>query len=259
MACETDWLSKLQHICAHIEMDYLDFIIDQCGIDYSIIPVLKVFSPPIKWQSLYQGLPENSLPEEAPLLIRIALNEPQHKQWFIDLAQRTKETAPLLVICSQWSFTALAEWLTDCIDAKHEGRAGLFRYFDTRIFPYLFSDILIAEQQAQLQRPALFWSWLDRDGKPAKLIGHGSQPERNEKCKKIVFSDEQLEALMCICDVKLLLRRSNVSIAGFTSQEERFAACFKAMLSANARGILLDKAREEWVINILAERYRTEY
>lgn len=255
----TDWAIRLQQTCADIEMNHLDFIIDQCGIDFSVIPVLRDFSPSLKWQSLYQGLPENALSEEAPLLVRISVSDPQQRQWFIELAQKAKETAPLLVIGSQWPFTVLAEWLTDCTDATHEGRAGLFRYFDTRIFPYLFTDILDPEQQIQLQRPALFWSWLGRDNKPKLQIGDGSLPSKYEKCQKIGFTDDQFEALMCICDVKLFLRYRNIPDAEFTSQEELFSACFRAMLSATEKGILLDKEREEWVISQLREHHHTEF
>lgn len=249
-----DWVKLLQQTCADIKMTHLDFVLDQCGIDFSVIPVMRDFSSPLVWQSLYQGLPEDALHEESPLLIRISLHDPQQKQWFMELAQKVQKTAPLLVLCSPWPFTTLAEWLTACTDATHEGRAGLFRYFDARIFPYLFSHILEPDQQAQLQRPALFWSWLDLDEKPGVLMGQGAQPGINEKCQNIALSDSQFEALMCICDVKLMLRHRNVPDAGFSSQDQRFTACFNGMLSATAKGMILDEEREDWVIGTLTGR-----
>jgi hypothetical protein len=254
----TDWVNLLQQTCADIKMAHLDFILDQCGIDFSIIPVLRDFSPPLVWQSLYQGLPEDALTEESPLLIRISLNDPHQKQWFNELALKVQKTAPLMVLCSPWPFTALAEWLTACTDATHEGRAGLFRYFDARIFPYLFSHILEPDQQAQLQRPALFWSWLDLDEKPGLLMGQGAQPAINEKCQNIALSDSQFEALMCICDARLMLRYRDVPDTGFASQVERFTACFIGMLSATAKGMILDKEREDWVIKNLIVRSSAE-
>ena len=255
MQCISYWVSKLEPLCAEIETEYLDFIIDQSGLDYSIIPALEEFSPPLQWQSLYLGLPEESLPEIAPLLIRIVLNAPLQRQWFIELAYKTQTRTPLLAIGSQWSFSTLAEWLTDCVDATHEGRSGLFRYFDARLFPWLFSDILQPEQQVQLRRPALFWSWLDLDARPALLIGHGAPLGRGEKCQKIAFSDEQFEVMMCLCDVRLFLRHRSLPNSWFSSQEERFSACFRAMLDATKNGILLDNDREEWVMNTLVERH----
>jgi len=254
----TDWVNLLQQTCADIKMTHLDFILDQCGIDFSIIPVLRDFSPPLVWQSLYQGFPEDALTEESPLLIRISLNDPHQKQWFNELALKVQKTAPLMVLCSPWPFTALAEWLTACTDATHEGRAGLFRYFDARIFPYLFSHILEPDQQAQLQRPALFWSWLDLDEKPGLLMGQGAQPAINEKCQNIALSDSQFEALMCICDARLMLRYRDVPDTGFASQVERFTACFIGMLSATAKGMILDKEREDWVIKNLIVRSSAE-
>lgn len=258
LSCITGWMTRLQHISADIKISHLDFIVDQCGIDFSVIPVLRDFSPSLQWQSLYLGLPENDLPEEAPLLIRIALNDPQQREWFTELAQKVKKTAPLLVVGSRWPFGVLAKWLTDCTDATLEGRAGLFRYFDARIFPFLFSDILTSEQQAQLQRPALFWSWLDRDDQSALLIGNGSPHEENEKCQKIAFSDDQFESLMCICDAEPLLHHLNIPDAGFTSRQEWFSACFRGMLSATEQEIMLDEDREEWVVNMLTKQHSEE-
>lgn len=254
----TDWINKLQQTCADIEIKHLDFIIDQCGFDFSVLPPLREFSPRLQWHSLYQGLPEDALPEEAPLLVRMTLSDPQQMQWISELALKVQETAPLMAICSQWSFASLAEWLTDCTDATHEGRPGLFRYFDARIFPFLFSDILAQEQQAQLQRPALFWSWLDHDNNPMLLMGNGAQPGNDESCQKIAFSDDQFERLMCICDVKLLLRHRDVPADWFTSKEERFTACFRAMVLATEKNIMMDKAREDWVLKTVGERTRIE-
>lgn len=254
----TGWINWLQQTCADIETNHLDFIIDQCGIDFSVIPALREFSSRLQWQSLYQGLPEDALPEEAPVLVRMTLSDPQQMQWLSELVLKTQDTAPLMAICSPWAFSALAEWLTDCVDATHEGREGLFRYFDARIFPFLFSDILTPEQQVQLQRPALFWSWLDHDGNPVLLMGNGAQPAKEEKCSKIAFSDNQFERLMCICDVKLLLRHRDVPAEWFASLEERFSACYTAMVTATEKRIMLDKAREDWVIDSLRERQHIE-
>ena len=50
-----DWVNLLQQTCADIKMTHLDFVLDQCGIDFSVIPVLRDFSSPLVWQSLYQG------------------------------------------------------------------------------------------------------------------------------------------------------------------------------------------------------------
>lgn len=93
MQCISDWVSKHEPLCAEIETEYLDFIIDQSGLDYSIIPALEEFSPPLQWQSLYLGLPEESLPEMALLLIRIALNVPLQRQWLSNWRKNADQNA----------------------------------------------------------------------------------------------------------------------------------------------------------------------
>lgn len=89
-------------------------------------------------------------------------------------------------------------------------------------------------------------------------MGQGTQPSINETCQNIALCDSQFEALMCICDVKLMLRHRDVPDTGFSSQDERFTACFNGMLSATAKGMILDKEREDWVIGTLTGRPSAE-
>lgn len=94
------WLDKIQLTCQQIGHNYVDMIIDQCGVNFSVIPALSGFSPAIKWQSLYRGLPENIYPDDAPLLVRIELEDAQQVQWLYALAHEAAATAPLLVLGS---------------------------------------------------------------------------------------------------------------------------------------------------------------
>ncbi|MEI7100826.1 DUF4123 domain-containing protein, partial [Klebsiella pneumoniae] len=75
---------------------------------------------------------------------------------------------------------ALANWLTQCMDILQEGRSGILRFYDTRVFPLLFTHILSDEQQEPLMRPALFWAWQDLDGQAKGINGSGLLPERDE-------------------------------------------------------------------------------
>ncbi|POD99118.1 DUF4123 domain-containing protein [Pectobacterium odoriferum] len=250
----TIWLDKIQEICQHISQGNIDIIIDQCGINVSVIPALSGFSPAIKWQSLYQGLPENIYPEDAPLLVRIELSDIQQVQWLYALAHEAAVTAPLLVLSSSWPFEALAGWLTRCVDARHEGRPGIFRFWDTRLFSFLFTHVLDSEQTNQLHRPVLFWSWQDRDGKPALLEGNGAGLDEDEACEPTMFTDSQFESLMCLCDAKQFLGYQPLPQGLFNSEEIAFTACFEAMLSATHEKILFDDKRDKWVINYLAEQ-----
>lgn len=145
----------------------------------------------------------------------------------------------------------MAEWLIRCIDAQHEGRAGIFRFWDTRIFSYLFTHVLSDEQQSQLHRPSLFWSWLDRDEAPVLLEGNGATLCEEELSEQIIFTDNQFESLMCLCDAKQLLVYQPLPEKLFMNRESEFAACFKAMLAATKEGVLFEDKRNEWVVEYI--------
>lgn len=245
------WLDRVQQTCQQIGQNYIDIIIDQCGLDFSVIPALSGFSPVIKWSSLYEGLPEDIYREDAPVLARIDLREEQQVRWLYDLAEEVSDTAPLMVLGSPWPLSFLAGWLRQCTDASHEGRAGIFRFWDTRNFPWLFSDVLNETQQNQLYKPALFWSWMNRDGDPEILTGDGNHPTDDQSARQISFGDSQFEALMCLCDARQFIKYQLVPENHFASREEEFSLCFQAMLAATKAGILLDQQRDNWVINHL--------
>jgi hypothetical protein len=246
----TAWLDRLFQTCEKTGQQYLDIIIDQCGMDISVIPALCGFSPEIKWHSLYQGLPEDIYREDAPLLVRIELNDEQQVLWMRELAEDILPHAPLLVIGSLWNFPELAKWLGQCVNASHEGREGIFRFWDTRIFPYLFSSALSDEGQKQLLRPAIFWSWLDQDGNEGLITGSG-RPVGKDTCKQITFTDRQFETLMCLADAKRFLTERGLPVNRFSSKEEAFFACFNAMQLATKERLLLDEDRDTLVLQQL--------
>lgn len=246
----TVWLDKIQHTCRQFSQSHVDIIIDQCGMDISVIPALSGFSPALAWSSLYEGLPEDIYREDAPLLVRIDLDELQQVQWMYELAREVSLKAPLLVIVSPWSFSLLADWLRQCVDVSHEGRDGIFRFWDTQNFPWLFSCILDEQGKAQLQRPVLFWSWLNRDEQPAMQTGNGAIPA-NDVFQKITFSDDQFEALMCLSDAKKLLSDHTFPADLFLTKEDAFSTCFNAMLAATKERILFEDQRNDWVVERL--------
>ncbi|QHM74705.1 hypothetical protein C7M52_00647 [Mixta theicola] len=250
------WLDKVQQTCKQINLDYIDVIIDQCGIQYSVIPALTDFSPEITWCSLYKGLPEDIYIEEAPLLVRIEFADAQQVQWLYSLAKEASLTAPLLLLGGKWLFEDVSGWLTGCIDALHEGRPGVFRFWDTRLFSHLISDILEQHQSQLLLRPALFWSWMDRDENPVLIVGDGTalNNNNNDVRPKFDLNDSQFEKIMCLSDAKQYLIHYPLIQQRFSSKEKLFSACFKAMLAATAEGLLFDEKREEWVTAWLTDK-----
>lgn len=246
------WLESIRRLCQQIGQKYIDVIVDQCGVDYSVIPALSGFSPVIKWQSLYKGLPEDIYPGEAPLLVRVMLDDLQQWSWLQALAKEMSSTAPLLVLCSSWPLSRLGEWLTQITNARQEGREGIFRFWDTRIFAYLFTDILNTEQQEQLKRPVICWGWQDRDGQAVFFAGGGRIPKREELAQQLDFSDSQYEKFMCLCDAKRFVAQQLLMTNTFSSKESEFKAVFEGMVNATEAGVLFDDERDAWVIDYLA-------
>ncbi|MFH3176193.1 DUF4123 domain-containing protein [Klebsiella aerogenes] len=240
------WIEEVAVTCRTSGTDYLDIIVDQAGLDFSVIPALNALS--VEWQSLYQGLPEAFIVDDAPLVARVRLNDLQQLQWLKDMSQQIAVQAPLLLLCSHWPFSALAGWLTQCMDIQQEGRSGILRFYDTRIFPVLFTNVLSEEQQKPLLRPVLFWAWQDMDGNARGIKGSGTPQTRDEKSNKIDLSDRQLEHLMCVCDVMTLLSHRAPPAGRYASQQALFSDCYQGMVEATNRGIILDEAREAWVM-----------
>lgn len=245
----TKWFSFIEDTCKEIKTDYIDVIIDQAGLDFTVIPALNNLS--IVWLSLYKGMPEEIIVDDAPLIIRVNVNDASQKQWLINILAEIQPQAPALILCSLWPFSLLAEWLSCCTDAANEGRPGVFRFYDPRIFSVLFSSVLNENQQYQLLRPVLFWSWLDRDSKPQMAIGNGTPPAKGEQCQKIDLDDRHYEYLMCVCDVVNLLNHRVIPESYFSSKEQRFQQCFSSMMAATDAGIILDDERENWVMEKL--------
>ncbi|ELE9243857.1 DUF4123 domain-containing protein [Enterobacter kobei] len=252
-ANDEDVLQSTRRLCQQIGHNYIDVIVDQCGLDYSVIPALSGFSPEIKWLSLYKGLPEDIYPEDAPLLVRVMFDDLQQWNWLQALAKEMSSTAPLLVLCSSWSFSQLGKWLTEIANARQEGREGIFRFWDTRIFSYLFTDILSAEQQEQLKRPVICWGWQDRDGHSVWITGRGNIPKREEVVKQLDFSDSQYEKFMCLCDAKRFVAQKLLAENTFTTKEAELRACFEGMVNATLAGVLFDDERDAWVLNYVTQ------
>ena len=240
------WIDEVAVTCRTSGTDYLDMIVDQAGLDFSVIPALNALS--VEWKSLYHGLPEAFIVHDAPLIARIRFNDLQQMRWLKDISRHVAVQAPLLLLCSQWSFSALASWLTQCMDILQEGRSGILRFYDTRIFPVLFTHVLSEEQQKPLLRPVLFWVWQDRDGNARGIKGSGIPQTRDEKPHKIDLSDRQLDRLMCVCDVITLLSHRAPPVGRYASQQALFSDCYQGMVEATNQGIILDEAREAWVM-----------
>ena len=241
------WVELIESSCTDLKIKHIDMIIDQAGSDFSLLPTLTNFETAIQWGSLFKDLPEEILLEDAPLLIRIDLDNTQQRQWMIELDMQLAGTGQLLMLCSIWPFASLADYLTRCTNVVCGSQEGIFRFYDSRIFPLLFSHILNAKQQAHLLRPAIFWSWLDRDNQPRQIAGNGALLKREEEISMLILDDRQLENLMCVCDVNLLLRHLTVPDTLTMGQETVFSVCYEGMMAATEAGLLMDDERDDFV------------
>lgn len=244
------WLNLLEDACREIPTTHLDIIIDQAG-GAPLLESVRSIDPPLSWQSLFEGQPEASAVDLAPLLVRIDLNEPLQRHWLLGLLHDRAELQQLLVVASLWPFDELAAYLSQCLGALYGGQPALLRYYDPRLFPLLFSHVLSPEQQSQLLRPAVFWSWLDRDGAPRRLLGQSEPAQSKAAFTAIELSDAQRETLGCASDATLLLASPEAGRLSAASPEQRFQACYAAMLGATRAGLLLDEQRWAHVLQRL--------
>lgn len=245
------WIELLEACCAQSTLTCLDIIIDQAGGDTPMLGSVLSVEPSLPWHSLFSELPEAGAEELAPLLVRVDLAIPLQRQWLIGLMQALKGCSQLLVLASNWPFQALAEYLGRCLEAQCGGCPGLLRYYDPRLFPLLFSHVLEPSQQRLLLRPAVFWSWLDRDGLPQRLTGACDEPVWPEDRRPIVLSDSQLETLGCASDATLAMEIFGEALPAQLSAEQQFQACYAAMLEATQAGLISETEREAYTLDRL--------
>ncbi|MCK1784971.1 DUF4123 domain-containing protein [Pseudomonas sp. TNT11] len=245
------WIELLEVSCSQVSVTCLDIIIDQAGSDSPLLPSVLSVEPALPWYSLFTGLPEAGADELAPLLVRVDLAQPLQRQWLVGLVQALNGRSQLLVLGSLWPFQALAEHLGRCLEVRNGGYLGLLRYYDPRLFPLLFSHVLEPQQQQPLLRPAVFWSWLDRDGSPKRLAGTADTPELPEDFTPIELSDSQLETLSCASDATVAMVSLADALPSAWRAEQRFQACYAAMLDATQAGLLLNSQREAHTLDRL--------
>jgi hypothetical protein len=247
----SQWLDRLETACAKVSVTCLYLIIDQAGSNASLLPSVISVRPPMRWYSLFTGLPEEGLEDIAPLLVQVDLAQPLQRQWLIGLMHHLHRSSQLLALVSHWPFLTLAQHLSRCLNARNGGCRGLLRYYDPRLFPLLFSHVLEPEQQQAWLRPVEFWSWLDLDGSPRLLAGKSESPECADTFNLIELSDSQLGTLRCASDATLFIGEFGPELPSDWTAEKRFQTCYAAMLEATQRGLLSDDDREAFTFDVV--------
>ncbi|MDH0292893.1 DUF4123 domain-containing protein [Pseudomonas sp. GD04087] len=239
----TQWIDLLDAACGEVPTAYLDLIIDQAAGERPLIPSVKAVHPPLPWRSLFTGLPEESAEDLAPLLVRIDLHHPTQRNWLQGLLKAVAGKPQVVALASTWPFDTLAAYLGRCLEARNGGQLGLLRYYDPRLFALLIEDVLQPEQQRQLLRPAMFWSWADHDGLPRRLLGHGAPAHSSAQFQRIELSDLQVDTLMCASDATCALATLPPEAKAGRSAEQCFQLAYAAMREASAAGLIDDRQR----------------
>ncbi len=225
------WLTQAENLCIHAGQDHIDVLVDQAGWPSSLLEALRHLDPPVSWRSLFEDSPEAALAEEAPLLMRLDWSVWQHKAWLSELMLHFEGTPRLLLAVTPLPFEQLSQHLHTLADIRWGEQTGLLRFYDTRIFPLMFSHVLMAEQQAAFSHLAHLWSWIDRDERIVWKAGTYAPGNRlPEKPDPLSVEDAQIEMLGCISDAELLSRELN---NGSATKEQNFIRCLGAVSDAS--------------------------
>jgi hypothetical protein len=226
------WLDQITHMVTAANLSHVDVLVDQTNCELPILPGLRAMQPVMSWYSLFSGLPEEAMLDQAPLLMRINLTEWRHKNWLGELVEHLAPQSRLLLLLSPLPFDCLAGTLRGLSQLEWGGLTGLLRYYDPRVFPHLLSQVLSDEQNKRFLCVALFWSWLNLDLQPTWQPGtYRSDWPPTESQRPIVLTDEQYFCLGGIGDAHQVMGVAAEQMPNST-KEERFGACFRLILKA---------------------------
>ncbi|HCN45572.1 MAG TPA: hypothetical protein DIT18_07880 [Pseudomonas sp.] len=242
------WLDMLESICTRVASPHLDLLVDQTGCGEQLLEGIRQLEPAMSFQLLFEGMPEAGIAHQGPLLVRIDLAQRLHRFWLEGVIDAFPRESRLLALVSTWPFQQLAEYLRQCLEAANGGVVGVLRFYDPRLFPLLLSHVLDLRQQQQLLRPAQCWSWLDRDGRVGYRRGIGASAASPDLFQPFELSDNQLHRLGCASDTTLALRKITGDLPPQWSEEQRFHACYAAMLEADEAGLLVQARRVAFVL-----------
>nr|WP_319017565.1 DUF4123 domain-containing protein [Pseudomonas sp. EggHat1] len=232
----TPWLEQIEHTTSEVGLHHVDLLLDQTGWPASAIPTLQRIHPAMPWFSLFSGTPEEPLMEQGPLLMRLDLQQWQHKAWLEDLIRNAGKDSRLLLLVSPQPFEDLSLVLQGLSRMQVGGQPGLLRYFDPRIFPLMLRDILDDQQRDAFLQVTSFWSWLDRDAQPQWLPGTctADAPPPNVPAP-LALTDAQYELFGCISNAQKLMAQPGLLAHGL-SNEQQFNQLYAYACQASAEG-----------------------
>lgn len=244
------WIEQIKSLCASANVGHVDLVVDQAAWDLSVLPALRSMTN-TPWFSLFDGTPEESLLEQAPILMRLSLDKWQHEAWLEEVVEQLWGLPRLLVLISPMPFDALAKSLQASSQLEWGGQTGLLRFYDPRVLPELLESVLTAEQKERFLSVALLWSWLDRDQQPAWQSGtYRSNQVFVEPLHPVSLTDAQFDRLGSISDAQALLGIAKAQFPDI-SYEQGFSHCYHLVLQASEENYFGDlKAYEKFKMYI---------
>ena len=166
----------------------------------------------IFYLSLFDGTPEESLIEIAPLLVPTSGMGTSDRLRLFSWAQDLAYRFPMV---SWVESTLSAEQLADHLRSFHvvglsEGQSMLLRWYDTRILPIWLACLTGAQSQA-FAAGSLQWDYVDRSGNVSTLLQTAAAqplpaaPAFGEPL--IVLTDAQYGMLVDVADLDVMLAR----------------------------------------------------
>ena len=61
------WMDKIRTTCQRAEIDHIDVIIDQCAVNFSVLPALTTFSNPMMGSRYIKGYLRIFILRDAPV------------------------------------------------------------------------------------------------------------------------------------------------------------------------------------------------
>jgi len=234
------WLQHIEKVCASVETQQVDLLLDQTGLAHSVIQALHQIQPGIPWFSLFSETPEENLLDQAPILMRLDLGHWQHKAWLEELIASCAADARLMALISPLGFESLGKALQALLQTLWGGQSCLLRYYDTRVFPVLMTSILRPEQRALFLELTSYWGWLDRDGATQWLPGTCLRETREVMPSEgLTLDDRQADLIGSISDAQTLLNGGRFNALADT-REGCFQRLYQLVLQAGDQGYFGD-------------------
>ena len=97
---KVSWLEQIETLCAGANQRHVDVIVDQAGWSMSVLPAVTRMKPAMPWFSLFTDTPEEALLDDAPILMRFALDDWAQKMWLEELLTEVAPLSRLILLIS---------------------------------------------------------------------------------------------------------------------------------------------------------------